>query len=239
MNKIWYRIATLGLASGLQGQDVSGQDLLSLEPLKPASVSPSDVAIPPGNYAPLPPIFDSTNITLEAIPRSPASAAVQYFVNTTSQIEVQPLKPAASAKVDPKAGQLRVDSMIGRQKDSIELFSKLNIENNFLASASLAPIQRVQTENDYPAVEWSSQGYGWHSPAFCHSPLYFEQPNFERYGTRNPYYLAPTLSAAHFFGSAALLPLKAFHQPPWCKSCTLGNRRPGDCNPIQRHPSEH
>jgi len=157
---------------------------------------------------------------------------------------LEPFNPVltyVSAPVDLRAGQLHVESMIRRQKEPIELFSKLRIDNSFLSNATAAPIQRSQADerNAFSPLEWSPQGYDWRSPAFCHEPLYFEQPNFERYGTRNAPCLAPTLSAAHFFGTAALLPIKAIYLPPWCKSCTLGNRRPGDCNPIQRPLHEH
>jgi len=231
-------IAAIGLISHSFASIASGQNLLSLEALQPSipsatsefSQPTSSVPGTPVSYSQLPSVTDSSNITLQAIPQ--ANAAPQVQQPNGSQINLALLKPAAKS-ADPKAGQLQVDSMIRQQQDSTYLFSKLNIDNSFLASATVAPTQRGQTADGY-SLEWSPQGYGWHSPAFCHRTLYFEQPNYERYGTRNPYYLAPTLSAAHFFGTAAILPVKALYHAPWCKSCTLGNKRPGDCSPIQR-----
>jgi hypothetical protein len=47
---------------------------------------------------------------------------------------------------------------------------------------------------------------------FCHRPLYFDDPYLERFGCRY-HFFQPAASAAHFFGSALLLPLEIWHQP--------------------------
>lgn len=238
MKSRFFLVAVAWLLSCLSSPFATSQELLSLGTLQPAFPAPSPFSNPQGVYSPLPSIVNSDSITLESIPQNLQSTPLQKFVSA-NEVEIIPIKPAAKAGPDLRAGQLKVESMIHQQKEPIELFSKLSIDNTFLASATIAPTQRGQAMDGYSSLDWSSQGYGWHSPAFCHKPLYFEQPNFERYGTRNPYYLAPTLSAAHFFGTVVLLPVQAVHLPPWCKSCTLGNRRPGDCNPIQQRPYEH
>jgi hypothetical protein len=81
---------------------------------------------------------------------------------------------------------------------------------------------------------WPSNGATWQSPAFCYKPLYFEQPNLERYGIGHSCPTNSFLSGARFFADVALLPVHALCQPPHSCECTLGHRRPGDCNPIQR-----
>ncbi|MEQ1830338.1 MAG: hypothetical protein ABL921_30555, partial [Pirellula sp.] len=82
-------------------------------------------------------------------------------------------------------------------------------------------------------------GYCWQSPAFCYSPLYFEQPNLERYGTSPGHWLSPAVSASFFFGQVVAFPLKSFRHPFWSKDCTLGHHRPGNCTPHQTRPTYH
>ena len=78
------------------------------------------------------------------------------------------------------------------------------------------------------------ENYTWISPVFYHKPLYFEQPNLERYGQGTYRFLQPAASSIHFFGTIPLLPYKVLTQHPCEKHYTLGNRRPGNCNPVQR-----
>ena len=48
---------------------------------------------------------------------------------------------------------------------------------------------------------------------YAHHPLYFEEPNLERYGLRRRF-VQPACSAAHFFGTVAVLPYKTtLHRP--------------------------
>lgn len=78
----------------------------------------------------------------------------------------------------------------------------------------------------------------WAAPATHSSPLWFEQPNVERYGHHRRLYgcdvLTPSaISAAHFFADAAVLPWKAVASPACDCDYTLGAYRPGSCNPHQ------
>lgn len=81
---------------------------------------------------------------------------------------------------------------------------------------------------------WPENSATWASPAFCYQTLYFEQPNLERYGIGYPNSTSAAVSAGKFFADATLLPIRAIRRPPHSCECTLGHRRPGDCNPIQR-----
>jgi hypothetical protein len=81
----------------------------------------------------------------------------------------------------------------------------------------------------FGASQSSHLNYCWHSPAFCHYPLYFEQPNYERFGNKNHILTSPIYSASHFYGSLMLFPLHALHDRPFSCTSTLGNQRPGDC----------
>lgn len=77
----------------------------------------------------------------------------------------------------------------------------------------------------------------WRSPNMRHRPLYFEQPNLERYGHTHPR-LQPLLSGAHFFSSVALLPYKTGVNPPSQCLYSIGHGRPGDCveKVGEKHP---
>lgn len=106
------------------------------------------------------------------------------------------------------------------------------IEDNLKKGSGLSGIEN-RPDPRYLGY-WPSVNSSWESPAFCYKPLYFEQPNLERYGIG---YGCPTnalVSGGKFFVDAALLPVHLVRQPPKSCECTLGHRRPGSCAPIQR-----
>jgi len=206
------------------------------------------------------------HLQLQAVPRASASegsnfvelpmvtvqpwvptAAAVYEDLTPSPVSVQPLIPVA-VKMQSSRGvegpTLDLNSMINKPLDGTEIMASLRselpnlqIEQRFFESATVANPTRMQAD-DAGNYFWSGTGYCWQSPAFCFSPLYFEQPNYERYGQGKGKPWASTVSAAHFVGQVTTLPIAMFCTPPWTKSCTLGHHRPGDCAPIQRKP-EH
>jgi hypothetical protein len=75
--------------------------------------------------------------------------------------------------------------------------------------------------------------YDWQASAFCCGPLYFEEPNLERYGYTHGI-LQPIISGAHFFTTIPALPYKMVVHPPHECVYTLGYYRPGDPAPRQR-----
>jgi len=85
----------------------------------------------------------------------------------------------------------------------------------------------------------SQKYFAWAAPDIRYQPLYFENAPHERYGqTPEGCELRQTvLSAAHFFGSAALLPYKLLHKCPQSCDGPLGFCRPGSETPfVQQHP---
>ncbi len=80
---------------------------------------------------------------------------------------------------------------------------------------------------------WLAFSYCWTAPSICHRPLYFEEPNLERYGHSAGCLLQPAISGAHFFTNLAVLPYKMGQDR--CHECvyTLGHYRPGSCAPWQ------
>jgi len=126
-------------------------------------------------------------------------------------------------------------SMTGPLNDPASLFTKLHVEDDFRQQAFVPASEvRLSTDSFNAGSEWMQQGYAWVTPTFYHRPLYFEQPNLERYGLGPKRWLQPVHSAAHFFGSIGAMPYKLLTQHPGEHVYTLGNNRPGDCVPVQR-----
>lgn len=118
-------------------------------------------------------------------------------------------------------------------------FENLNLESSYRAAAVLdASEVRPVWMNGSLTGYWQASDYTWISPVFAHGPLYFEQANLERYGIRQRPLFEPFLSAADFFGTAALMPLKVVAHNPCSNVYTLGNQRPGDCAAFQYDPRQ-
>lgn len=79
---------------------------------------------------------------------------------------------------------------------------------------------------------WTEFSYFWMASGFCTGPLYFEEPNLERYGYQFRC-LQPAVSAAHFFATIPVLPYKMVVHPPCECVYSLGYYRPGSCAPLQ------
>lgn len=88
------------------------------------------------------------------------------------------------------------------------------------------------------APRFYSRDVVWAAPAVFHRPLYFEQPNVERYGHHvscglGGDCLQSAICAAHFFATVPLLPCRVGSQPCMDHEYVLGCYRPGSCNPHQ------
>jgi hypothetical protein len=149
------------------------------------------------------------------------------------------IEPVTVAKRSEPKPLLTVDSMVRPSSDLSSVFARLKTDRSFVESGSPETGNRSSFDSnldreilDQP--DWSQLSYCWETPVFSHRPLYFEQPNLERYGSRNPNYVTPLLSAGHFYGSLFLMPWQMVREHPCDCRSTLGNRRPGNCNPLQR-----
>jgi hypothetical protein len=71
----------------------------------------------------------------------------------------------------------------------------------------------------------------WTASRLYHKPLYFEQPQLERYGHTWGPFVQPIMSGAHFFGTVPFLPFAMGLEPPGECIYTLGHYRPGNCAP--------
>jgi len=83
----------------------------------------------------------------------------------------------------------------------------------------------------YEPRNFATTDFTWKASALCHKPLYFEQPQMERYGHTFGPVIQPIFSGAHFFVSVVLLPYKMGVEPPLECVYALGWYRPGSCAP--------
>lgn len=206
------------------------QSPIALQPLVP--VSPGQ-AVPPAVEPPRLPKSDQ-QITLDKIPKASENAPpkVESEREIRDKIATQSMSELKLKNATSVGGVKSVDQMIRQPIDFFQNFTRV------LAQEDNAPLQqspsiRGQMFDPSATYDWTPTGYCWQSPAFCYSPLYFEQPNLERYGTGPGHYVAPIASAGYFYAQVAVWPISFWRNPCWCKECTLGHHRPGDCTPHQ------
>ncbi len=110
---------------------------------------------------------------------------------------------------------------------------------NQLSEADLAyisenwglPKECLIAQDAYVPRNWTSMTMTYKASNLCHTPLYFEDVNLERYGHTHGPVLEPIVQTAHFFGNIAVLPYKmGVHAPNEC-TYSLGYYRPGNCAP--------
>jgi len=186
------------------------------------------------------PLYTYVDDQPSASDRAPATVVPAPAVTNrlTDKLESPPafqqgpqiLTPAKLPPADTD-GLLSTQSMIGPLQGAERLFGRLNIREDLRDVAD-----RIESgpRGDTGNFEWMPAAYTWISPAFYHYPLYFEQPNLERYGLGPRPVLKPLASSIHFFGSIPLVPYKTLTHHPRERVYTLGNMRPGDCVPVQR-----
>lgn len=96
-----------------------------------------------------------------------------------------------------------------------------------------APQSCPLIEAPHTPREWKPVDFRWTASGMCYKPLYFEEPQVERYGHSfgvGPI-LQPFISGAHFFATVPLLPYKMGVDPPLECQYPLGYYRPGNCAP--------
>ena len=217
-------LTTLAPCSAQTNSQVTGfsrlpelPDINSIEPVLSAQNSPRFVPLPALEDLPLAP---SELVKLAGALESPESQGAQ----TQGKIIGSDHTPSLT-----KTGGL---AYLNKPLAPFEIVRKTDAKYSKQVSMDLRNIAS-QPDPRYLRY-WPGNNATWASPAFCYKTLYFEQPNLERYGIG---YSCPTnaiVSGGKFFADAALLPFHALRQGPHQCECTLGHRRPGDCNPIQR-----
>ena len=214
--------------------DSMPQPGIPLQPLVPiSSLPPAELTLSPmlpggdDSLPTVPPEAWGPGVALQPISRTNEMTATANTSLTSLPFSVLPMtKYDNSGGTMQTKAKLTTASMTGPMIDPLSTFSKLDI-----ASVPSGPMASpVRNQQDY--MPFSSTTYTWFSPVFSHHPLYFEQPNLERYGMGTNYYLQPAYSSVHFFSSVALMPYKVLTQHPHERVYTLGYGRPGNCEPY-------
>lgn len=83
---------------------------------------------------------------------------------------------------------------------------------------------------------WSELHFHWQASLYWHRPLYFEEPNLERYGLKHGC-LQPLVSAAHFYALVPAMPYLVLLDPPRERMYDLGFARTG--TKVVRQPHRY
>jgi hypothetical protein len=84
--------------------------------------------------------------------------------------------------------------------------------------------------------DWTALSYAWEAPVARHQPLYFEDPELERYGNEFCL-LQPVVSGTRFYLTFATMPYQmSIPNNAWFDvKYDLGHDRPGNCVPYSIH----
>jgi len=161
---------------------------------------------------------------------SPAQAAFEE--DTASYVSTASILDGAAAS-DPRGFRA-----IGR--NSLSITPKLvdsDGERRLLperrAYRKLSQAEVVQHTVGYSRPSWTPLSYSWEAPQLKYNPLYFEDPQLERYGNEIGI-LQPFLSGARFYATIPTLPYQMLSEGnSVCHTVyDFGYGRPGDCVPY-------
>jgi len=163
----------------------------------------------------------------QPVPPAPA----EYQEGTASNVSATSIWDEAAAN-DPQGFRA-----IGRT--SLSITPKL-VDND--GERRLLPERRAYKKlSQVPVVQhtvgysrdWTPLSYSWEAPQLKYNPLYFEDPQLERYGNEIGI-LQPFLSGARFYTTIATLPYQMMSEGnSVCHTVyDFGYARPGDCVPY-------
>lgn len=165
--------------------------------------------------------------------------------------EAERLEFAASSKVrnwhDYKGLRLVTGRLVDLRNDrailevdgverSIALMDLSDIDLAYIGDVWNIPLRCGTGNESYAGRNFIPSTVQWTAPGHCHKPLYFEQPQLERYGHDAGPIMQPIVSTAHFFSNIAVLPYKMGIHPPNECQYSLGYFRPGNCAPYMVQP---
>lgn len=181
--------------------------------------------------------FDSQVVQTQALSDDPLKNPFKDNAAPGTLPNIAPSAPTPGAlPVVPPSDQLAVGG--GFQQEpcpTVDEFKKIGaITNRIAASSGDLPNECIiDDRTELPMNrDWCQTVYTWKASGMCHKPLYFEEEALERYGHSTGPFSQPVVSAAHFFGSLAVLPYNMGMDPPGECKYALGYYRPGSCAPY-------
>ena len=144
---------------------------------------------------------------------------------------------ASGRLVDLRNGKVIIGDESGRET-ALSIYDISDTDMCFVTAWWRLPGEcQSQVAGYLPARrDWIPSTFTWTASALCHKPLYFEEPQLERYGHTAGPFKQPILSGAHFFTSILVLPYNMAINPPMECQYPLGYYRPGDCAPWHIPP---
>lgn len=93
------------------------------------------------------------------------------------------------------------------------------------------PQEIALSEHPWQPRTFAPSVYAWQASNICYQPLYFEDPQLERYGHSWPFFVQPIVSSVRFTVQSAGLPYQMVIDPCCSDVYPLGFYRPGECSP--------
>jgi hypothetical protein len=173
----------------------------------------------------------------EPLPEPPAATAPPANSRQPNQSSEMPANPpAADSPADPHV----TGDVLGSIRPLDVLGTNIGQPNGMLPRdywAERTPQATPYFDTCGATRGWPVSCFHWNASCLCHNPLYFEEPNLERYG----YGCGCTcycsdccqsaVSAAHFFATIPALPYMMTADCPGECEYVLGEYRPGSCPP--------
>ena len=93
------------------------------------------------------------------------------------------------------------------------------------------PKEITLSDRPYQAQPFAPSVFAWQASNICYQPLYFEDPQLERYGHSYPFFVQPFVSMGRMTVQAVGLPYQMVLDPCCSSVYPLGYYRPGECSP--------
>lgn len=211
----------------------------------PIATAPETTTEPPavtGEAEPTEPTTDQWIGPLAPTTEPEATTApANESVRQPEPLDSQDNEPAPRKLSDKEREELAKESRETQKNCSDEL---AKLKGRSLSSISLTITVPGEAGLDYPFEctiddgtlfeprSWSQVTYLWKASGVCSKPLYFEQPNLERYGHSWGPAVQPIICGAHFFTRLPALPYAMGIATPNECIYPLGYYRPGSCAPY-------
>jgi hypothetical protein len=139
-------------------------------------------------------------------------------------------KIAFGKLVDYARGQVFIQTPDGEQV--AYLFNRLSsVDLAYVADAWGLPVVCALGDGTIEPRQFTETTMTFKASGSCHKPLYFEEPQLERYGHEWGPVVQPVISTANFVKNVAVLPYKMGIHPMNECQYPLGYYRPGECAP--------
>lgn len=132
--------------------------------------------------------------------------------------------------IDYVRGRVLIETSDGEQIEY--LFNRLsNVDLAYVADVWGLPVVCALSDGTIEPRQFVPTTMTFKASGSCHKPLYFEEPQLERYGHEWGPVVQPVISTANFVKNVAILPYKIGIHPMNECQYPVGYYRPGECAP--------